>query len=1402
MATSLEDKISVRCGGCDTEIKVKPQFAGRKMPCPLCEEEMQIPAASGNGQPKKQAAEPPREAPRTVCICSGCGMQMAVKSKYAGKFVPCPQCQDPVRVPCDGEDPVAIARRYAVRRDRIKCQCISCSLLLVVKEEFAGRLVPCPRCRETVTIPGERQPQPKSNDSGSFLMGGVGAAEDDNPFDLDAMLELADEVESQSHLNELWSAEQGRGSTARTLLFQPPAATRSGVSEPSQAREAVAEAETPAIPPTSQSGSFIFSDAQDASTATGSACEIPHVEPRRQRVVAPTGQAAAAPQAPTSPASPSPSSSSSHLTDSSVFEIPKVAPPASARPLTGSSAFQLPQMSPPQPGPPLTGSSALAIPQTPYPAAPTTPAGPLSDNSAFEIPQNPTAESEANPESRNPGVKLPPPKTEADHSDAATAEPDSFSSSTEGLKANLIRIECGKCQRQVKASHTLAGQTVKCPKRAAPVRIPSQETDADASRDQTSINLEPLVAAACKASQPSIPADRMLEPVLRTSRVKKLASTLSRAQSQDAPRNAIEAANDAIAELCEARDSRAVQVITEALPQLPIGLQTQALKHLGELGDPTAFSAAAPFLTSTDEPLMRAAVMCLGGLGDRRAVQPLLALSVAGPQHRVRTLDAIVKIGDHALPVLLETLDDSDDISIRHAALEVLGRLKNNKAIPAMARFLEDESVVMRRAAAEMLGQIGGGKAAGALLGSLADVDEIVRLHTVQGLTRTPDPRFAPRLAKLLQDESRDVSLAALEALGSCGDKRTVNLLRPFLEHEDDEFVMAAAEALGRLGDAGSVDLLAERLEAIGDNPEQRPTTIRIVDALRRIGDSRAALPLVDRLQHPSSRVRARVAEALGKMGDAGVRPALEDLLSHDAQDEVRAAAAKALGELGQKEAIPTLVNIGLSEGPTVRVQTLIALGRLNDKSILSSLDAVASDNVPQVRYQLAAILGDLGDRDAIPMLEPLAFDGEEIVRRAARRSLQELGDSRSEKELRKAAGKRVPKAGLSTASMSIVEPRKPKRKRSFTLLDLVPSSVAGLMSLPTNLISSVRHFDADRLAAVPGGKMTITAAGLLIAGGAYFWIQSLGGPVTYSSAPPRGAVASLDASADGKFLAAGRTRNMVEFWDVEHQRVTDRVLKAPSRWVACDPEGTHVVAADPARVMHIKVTDGGEVESTQDLAGHKNTIVNLAASDDGRYAATLDVDGEVVRWEIASGKGTSLSVGKPPQGKRFDAIALSPDGSQLASVVTEGPLAVWDFSSGGQASEFRLPKQAKVTALAFSPDGGQVVAAVRADGNKLLAWKTDAPGDRPTIVDEGFGGADKLMFRSDGKLIASSGATADVWDLATSMSTPVKSNLSMDAVVPLANDLIAVGDDEEPPILIYDNTGKLAFELNDSPTG
>ncbi|MGD2091546.1 MAG: M56 family metallopeptidase [Candidatus Aminicenantes bacterium] len=90
-------------------------------------------------------------------------------------------------------------------------------------------------------------------------------------------------------------------------------------------------------------------------------------------------------------------------------------------------------------------------------------------------------------------------------------------------------------------------------------------------------------------------------------------------------------------------------------------------------------------------------------------------------------------------------------------------------------------------------------------------------------------------------------------------------------------------------------------------------------------------------LKSPSAKVRESAANALGKLGDRRVVPALIETL-RDENAVVREHAASALRDLGERRAVPALIEALADEDAVVREHVATALGTLGDKRAVQPL--------------------------------------------------------------------------------------------------------------------------------------------------------------------------------------------------------------------------------------------------------------------------------------------------------------------------------------------------------------------------------------------------------------------------------------------------------------------------------
>ena len=128
----------------------------------------------------------------------------------------------------------------------------------------------------------------------------------------------------------------------------------------------------------------------------------------------------------------------------------------------------------------------------------------------------------------------------------------------------------------------------------------------------------------------------------------------------------------------------------------------------------------------------------------------------------------------------------------------------------------------------------------------------------------------------------------------------------------------------------------------------------------------------------------------------------------------------------------------------------------------------------------------------------------------------------------------------------------------------------------------------------------------------------------------------------------------------------------------------------------------------------HTDVVWSLALDPLGKHVASAGSDGEVILWDMETGK----PIRKMEEDTTMVAIAFSPDGNRLASVgiagenlptdarITSSEVILWDVATGRRLLALPL-EQRIVTGVAFSPDGKRIATA---GSDHLIRIQTVSP--------------------------------------------------------------------------------------------
>lgn len=367
------------------------------------------------------------------------------------------------------------------------------------------------------------------------------------------------------------------------------------------------------------------------------------------------------------------------------------------------------------------------------------------------------------------------------------------------------------------------------------------------------------------------------------------------------------------------------------------------------------------------------------------SINPLI-LALSDNDTSQAAAESLVKIGSPAVTPLIAQMGDPN-ADVRYLAVEILGKIKDERSVEPLIQQLKDDSAPVQTAVSKALVSIGPG-ATEQLLNSIKDPDADFRLSIINILGDTGDLRGIPVLIDSLADNNEMINRAAMVSLVKIGSP-AVDPLISTIEKAKINMRCRIYYVLGEIKDARSVQPL---ITGLNDNNDK--VQLAAATALVAIG-SPAVDPLVDALKcyyakervgvtasiynkkscqfFPSDTAKNQIMWIFGELKDARSVPVLIYALDLDLDRSERA-----LEKIGEPALEPLISLIQQMDYTTTNYISFTALtDRILDNTNIkgTNIENILMDAIKQKNIHIVRALYEYYISHGLPSSEPVLVE-------------------------------------------------------------------------------------------------------------------------------------------------------------------------------------------------------------------------------------------------------------------------------------------------------------------------------------------------------------------------------------------------------------------------------------------
>ena len=374
-------------------------------------------------------------------------------------------------------------------------------------------------------------------------------------------------------------------------------------------------------------------------------------------------------------------------------------------------------------------------------------------------------------------------------------------------------------------------------------------------------------------------------------------------------------------------------------------------------------------------------------LGQLPADNQILVMQALGDRHDPAALPAIVRIAK------------AGEVTLRVAALKVLGQLGNASVVPTLfATAVEPNAEVAKAAKDTLIGLASDKEVDAAILAMAAKGESNARLIAIDVVAQRRTAAGNPLLFKISDDQDKRIRIAAIEALGQTGQTNDLAGLVTMLVNRKDAEELKTAENAAKAVCGRSTDKQACAKQLLAALPQANVEAKCALLRLLRVAAGADALQAVRAAaKDANSQIQDTAVRALCEWPSADAAGDLLEMAKTSPNPSRKIAALRGYISLVRDEALSTDKKLAMCKEAAALVQRnedkkllLGVLGTVPSAEALSMAMMHLDSSATRVEASLAAVaIGEkIVEQNAAEVAEALqkvmqAMDNKDVIRRA-----------------------------------------------------------------------------------------------------------------------------------------------------------------------------------------------------------------------------------------------------------------------------------------------------------------------------------------------------------------------------------------------------------------------------------